>query len=81
MKMSRKEDASEELVFNLEYTVDDFNEAHHHALYLPDSDTIILYATWCTREELRMATIFGFFGTLDTNPMMNIEDRPLMIMD
>jgi hypothetical protein len=27
-----------------------------------------------------MATMFGFFWTLDTTPMMNIEDRPLMIV-
>jgi hypothetical protein len=39
-----------------------------------------LYVAWCTNEELRMATMFGFVWTLDTTPMMNIEDRPLMIM-
>jgi hypothetical protein len=27
-----------------------------------------------------MATMFGFVWTLDTTPMMSIEDRPLMIM-
>jgi hypothetical protein len=33
---------------------------------------MLLYLAWCTNEEL--------FWTLDTTPMMNIEDRPLMIM-
>jgi hypothetical protein len=27
-----------------------------------------------------MATMFGFFGTIDTTSMMSIEDRALMIM-
>jgi hypothetical protein len=41
---------------------------------------MLLYVAWCTNEELRMATMFGFFLTLDATPMTNIEDRPLMIM-
>jgi hypothetical protein len=44
---------------------------HIGALYLPDSDAMLLYCAWCTDEELWMTTI---------NPMMNIEDRPLMIV-
>jgi hypothetical protein len=40
---------------------------------------MFLYVAWCTNEELLMATIFYFF-TLDTTPMMNIEDRSFMIM-
>jgi hypothetical protein len=79
MKMSNKEATSEELVFGQEYTVDDYAQARHRALYLPDSDAMLLYVAWCTNEELRMDAMFGFF-TLDTTPMMNIEDRPLMIM-
>jgi hypothetical protein len=80
MKMSNKEATAEELVFHREYTLDDYAEARRHALYLPDSDAMLLYVAWCTNEELRMATMFGFVWTLDTTPMMNIEDRPLMIM-
>jgi hypothetical protein len=41
---------------------------------------MLLYVAWCTNEELRMATMFGFVWTLDATPMKNIEDRPLMIV-
>jgi hypothetical protein len=60
--MSNKEATAEEFVFNREYTVDDYVEACHHALYLPDSDDMILYVVWCTNKELWMATMFGFLG-------------------
>jgi hypothetical protein len=79
MKISNKEASVEELIFDREYTVDDYVQARHHALYLPDSD-VILYVALCIDEELWIATMFGSFWTLDTTPMMNIEDRPLMIM-
>jgi hypothetical protein len=78
--MSNKEATAEELVFHREYTLDDYAEARRHALYLPDYDAMLLYIAWCTNEKLRMATMFGFFLTLDTTPMTNIEDMPLMIM-
>jgi hypothetical protein len=80
MKMSNKEASVEELVFDREYTVDDYAQARRHALHLPDSDAMLLYVSWCTNEELWMATVFGYFWTLDNTPMTNIEDRPLMIM-
>jgi hypothetical protein len=80
MKMPNKEATAEELVFHREYTLDDYAEARRHALYLPDFDAMLLYDAWCTNEELHMATMFGFVWTLDTTPMTNIEDRPLMIM-
>jgi hypothetical protein len=80
MKMSNKEATAEELVFHREYTLDDYAEARQHALYLPDSDVMLLYIAWCTNEELRMTTMFGFVWTLYTTPMVNIEERPLMIM-
>jgi hypothetical protein len=41
---------------------------------------MLLYVAWFTNEELWMATKFFVWWTLDTTPMMNIEDRPLMIM-
>jgi hypothetical protein len=81
MKMSNKEAIAEERVFHRECTLDDYAEARRHALYLPDSDAMLLYVAWCANEELRMATMFVFLcGTLDTTPMMNIEDSQLMIM-
>jgi hypothetical protein len=80
MKMSNKEASMKELVFDREYTVDDYAQARRHALYLPDSDAMLLYVAWCTDKELCMATMFGSFWTIDTTPMMNIEDRPLMII-
>jgi hypothetical protein len=61
MKMSNKQAISEDLVFNQEYTVDEYTEARRRVLYLPDSDAVLLYVTWCTNEELWMATMFGFF--------------------
>jgi hypothetical protein len=80
IKMANKEASMEELVFDREYTVDDYAQARRHALYLPDSDAMLLYVAWCTNEELRMATMFGSVWTLDTTPMTDIEDRTLMIM-
>jgi hypothetical protein len=74
MKMSNKEVSMEELIFDREYTVDDYAQSRRDALYLPDSDAMLLYVAWC------MTTMFGTFWTLDTTPMKNIEDRPLMIM-
>jgi hypothetical protein len=62
MKMSNKEATAEELVFRREYTLDNYAEARRHALYLPDSDAMLLYFAWCTNEELCMATMLGFFG-------------------
>jgi hypothetical protein len=63
-----------------EDTVDDYAQARHHELYLPDSDVMLLYVAWCTNKELRMATMFGSFWDLDTTPMTNIVHRPMMIM-
>jgi hypothetical protein len=80
MKMSNKEAFVEELVFDREYTLYDYSQASHHALYLLDSDAMLLYVAWRTNEELWMTTMFGSFWTLDTTPMTNIDDRPLMIM-
>jgi predicted house-cleaning NTP pyrophosphatase (Maf/HAM1 superfamily) len=78
MKMSNKEVSVEELVFDRDYTVDDYAQAHRHALYLPYSDSMLLYVALCTTEELWMENICGSFWTLDTTSMMNIEDRSLM---
>jgi hypothetical protein len=75
------EATAEEPVFKREYTVNYYAEAHRHELYLPYSDAMLLYVAWCTNEELQMAAMFGFFGTLDNTPMSNIEDRSFMIMD
>jgi hypothetical protein len=80
MKMANKEEYVEELVFDREYTVDDYDQARRHVLYLPDSDAMLLYVAWCTNEEFQVAAMFGSFWTLDTTPMTNIEDRPLMII-
>jgi hypothetical protein len=76
MKMSNKEASVEDLVFDREYTVDDYAQARRHALYLPDYYAMLLYVTWCTNEELWMATMLGYVWTLDNTPMTNIEDNP-----
>jgi hypothetical protein len=80
MKISNKEASVEELVFDRKHTVDNYAQAHRHALYLPDSDVMPLYVAWYINEELWMAIMVGSFWTLNTTPMTNIEDRPLMIM-
>jgi hypothetical protein len=74
MKMSNKDASVEELIFDREYTVDDYAQAHHHALYLSDSDAMLLYVAWCTKEELRMATMFDSFWNLDTTPIGRAHD-------
>jgi hypothetical protein len=48
MKMSNKEAPVEELVFDREYTAGDYAQACRNALYLPDSDAMLLYVAWCT---------------------------------
>jgi hypothetical protein len=58
MKMPNKAATAEELVFHIEYTVDDYAEAQQHALYLPGADAMPLYVTWCTKQDLRIATMF-----------------------
>jgi hypothetical protein len=80
MKMSNKEATAEELVFHREYNLDDYAEASRHALYLPDSDAMLLYVVWSTNEEICMNTMFDFVWTLDTTPITNIKDIPLVIM-
>jgi hypothetical protein len=70
----------EELIFDRDYTVDNYAQSRRHTLYLPKSDAMILYVALCTSEELRMDTMFGSFWILDTTPMTNIEDRPLTII-
>jgi hypothetical protein len=52
MKISNKETTSEELVFDREYTLEDYAEAHRHAVYSPDSGVMLF--------ELRMAVMFVF---------------------
>jgi hypothetical protein len=74
MKMSNKEDTLEELVFYREYTVADYDEACHHALYSPYYDAMPLYVAWCTNEDLWMATMFGLLWLPNATPMTNIED-------
>jgi hypothetical protein len=48
MKMANKDASVEELVFDRLYTVDDYDQARCHALYLPDSDAMLVYVEWCT---------------------------------
>jgi hypothetical protein len=80
VKMANEENRVEEVDHNYVFSAEDYAEAHHCALYLPDSDAILLYCAWCIDKELRMATMFGFLFTCDTPLMINIEDRPLMIV-
>jgi hypothetical protein len=67
-KMANKEASVEELIFDRDYTVDYYAQARRHAIYLPDSEAMLLYVAWCTTEELQVATMFGSFWTLNTTP-------------
>jgi hypothetical protein len=78
--MANKEIRGEEVDHNYVFSAEYYAEARCGALYLPDSDEILLYCAWCTYEERRMATMFGFLFTYDTTPMTNIEDRPLLLV-
>jgi hypothetical protein len=80
VKMENEEIRAEEVDHNYVLSAEYYAEARHGALYLPDSDAMLLYCAWCTDEELGMATMFGFLFTCDTTPIANIEDRPLMIV-
>jgi hypothetical protein len=80
VKMANEDIRVKEVDHNYVFSAENYAEASHGALYLPDSDEMLLFFACCTYDELHMATMFGFLFTCDTTLMMNIEDRPIMIV-
>jgi hypothetical protein len=70
--MANEEIRVEEVDHKYVLSAEDYAEARRGALYLSDSDAMLLYCVWCTDEDLRMAPMFGFLSTCDTTPMNNI---------
>jgi hypothetical protein len=54
--------------------------ARRKALYLPESDCLLLYAAWITNKELQNTFLFPELLAVDTTGDTNIEDRMLMIL-
>jgi hypothetical protein len=54
--------------------------AHRKALYLPESDCLLLYAAWITNKEIRNKIMYPQLLAVDTTRDTNIEDRMLMIV-
>jgi hypothetical protein len=50
------------------------------ALYLPESDWMLLYAAWITNKELRNMIMYPELLAVDTTGDINIEDRIMMIV-
>jgi hypothetical protein len=50
------------------------------ALYLPESDCMLLYAAWITNKELRNTIMYPEFLAVDTTGDTNIKDRVVMIV-
>jgi hypothetical protein len=54
--------------------------ARRKALYLPESDCVLLYAAWITNKELRNTIMYPELLAVDTTGDTNIKDRMLMIV-
>jgi hypothetical protein len=55
--------------------------ARRKALYLPESDSLLLYAACITNKELQNTIMYPELLAADTTRDTNIEDRMLMIFD
>jgi hypothetical protein len=54
--------------------------ARRKALYLPESDCLLLYAAWITNKELHNTIMYPELLAVDTTGDTSIEDCMLMIM-
>jgi hypothetical protein len=57
-----------------------YANARREALYLPESDCLLLYAAWITNKELRNTIMFQELLAVDTTGDTNSEDGMLMIV-
>jgi hypothetical protein len=63
-----------------EMSAEQYATARRQALYFPESDCLLLYATWITNKELRNTIMFPELLYVDTTGDINIEDHMLMIV-
>jgi hypothetical protein len=61
-------------------SAEQYATARRKALYLPESDCLLLYAAWTINKELRNTIMFPELLASDTTGDTNIEDRILMIV-
>jgi hypothetical protein len=61
-------------------SADQYAVACRKALYLPESDCMLLYAAWITIKELRNTIMYPELLSVDTTGDTNIGDRMLMIV-
>jgi hypothetical protein len=61
-------------------SAEQYATARRKALYLPEYDCLLLYATWITNKELRNTIMFPELLAVDTTGDTNIEDHMLMIV-
>jgi hypothetical protein len=55
-------------------SAEQYAKARREALYLPESDCILLHAAWITSKELRNTIMFLELLAVDTTGDTNIED-------
>jgi hypothetical protein len=58
----------------LDMSADQYAKARREALYLPESDCLLLYAAWITNKELQKTIMFPKLLTVETTGDTNIED-------
>jgi hypothetical protein len=61
-------------------SADQYAVARRKALYLPESDCLLLYATWIMNKELQNKIMYLELLAVDTTGDTNIEDRMLIIV-
>jgi hypothetical protein len=61
-------------------SAEQYATARRKVMYLPESDCLLLYATWITNKELRNTIMYPELIYVDTPGDTNIEDRLWMIV-
>jgi SOS response regulatory protein OraA/RecX len=61
-------------------SAEQYATARRKALYLPESDCLLLYAAWITNKELRNTLMFPEFLAFDITGDIHIDDHILMIV-
>jgi hypothetical protein len=60
-------------------SAEQYTIARIKVMYLPESDCMLLYATWITKKEIRNTSMNPELIAVDTTGDTNIKDRMLMI--
>jgi hypothetical protein len=78
-----KKDFNRQVVENemiAQMSAEQYAIARRKALYLPESDCMLLYAAWITNKELGNAIVYPELLDVDTTGDTNIKDPMLMIV-